>query len=285
MEDDPWATYLPVTALSAPFNTSLPPDSPTQVLIAGAFASSSPPTERSAAEPRCRLPWHVLAAIGGTSTDHGRVRSFSLVTTRLDGDGSAVPAIVGPVLRAGDQAFVSDTDAGSLDHDPTNDRAIGPLLLTPTLWSHVGLDADRDGARDPQDVDDAALATAVLVCSTGLDLRSPENQTTALAQLNARPGFARGVVLLAADYRADEARHPGTAPVVGPLPSGAPPPSTPAPPEATAEVEEWFRAHHDQRWSGPPSLPSWSPPPSPWEPTTSGAPLSPSEDPTEPTQR
>lgn len=238
----------------------------------------------AAAEPRCRLSWHLLAAVGGTSTDHGRVRSFRLVVTGLDEDGSARPAIVGPVLHAGERGLVSDTDAGALDHDPANDRAVGPLHLSPTLWSHVGLDADGDGVRDPQDVDDAALATAVLLCSTGLDLRSPESQTTALAQLNASAAFARRVVRLAEAYRADDALHPGTAPVAGPVPPGAPPSSDAPSPQATTEVEEWFRTHPDQRWRDAPSLSAWAPPPSPWVPTTPGTPPSPAADPTGPAQ-
>lgn len=230
----------------------------------------------AAAEPGCRLSWHLLAAIGRTTTDHGRVTSFSLITTHLDGDGTAVPAIVGPVLHEGQQSLVSDTDAGALDHDPTNDRAVGPLHLTPMLWAHVGLDADNDGARDPQDIDDAALATAVLLCSAGLaDLRSPNDQATALALLNASPAFARRVVPLATAYAADDDAHPPTPPLVVPVPGSGSPPSSALPsPEATATVKDWFQAHRDDRWSDAPSLPSWSPEasPSPWETCPTGSP-------------
>lgn len=221
----------------------------------------------AAAEPTCRLSWYLLAAIGRTSTDHGRTTAFSIVTTRLDDDGVAVPGIVGPAVHEGRQGLVSDTDAGALDHDPLNDRVVGPLHLTPTLWSHVGLDADNDGARNPQDVDDAALAAAVLLCSTELDLSSPKNQAVALGSLNASPELARVVLPLAEAYRADDRARPAgpaVVPVGPPIAAESESPGAAASPEATATVRAWFDDFRDPRWSGAPSPEAPPPGPTRW---------------------
>ena len=45
------------------------------------------------------------------------------------------------------------------------DRAVGPMQFIPSTWSVIGVDGDNDGKRNPQDIDDAALATAVYLCS------------------------------------------------------------------------------------------------------------------------
>ena len=63
-----------------------------------------------------------------------------------------------------------DTDAGQYDNDTRFDRAVGPMQFIPSTWSVVGVDGDSDGTRNPQDIDDAALATAVYLCSGDDDL-------------------------------------------------------------------------------------------------------------------
>lgn len=61
-----------------------------------------------------------------------------------------------------------DTDRGSLDRDPTYDRAVGPMQFIPGTWRRVGVDANGDGVKDPQDIGDAATAAAVYpVLGTG----------------------------------------------------------------------------------------------------------------------
>ena len=75
-----------------------------------------------------------------------------------------------------DTAVISDTDAGEYDSDAKFDRAVGPMQFIPSTWSVVGVDADGDAKRNPQDIDDAALATAVYLCS------GPDNLSTAAGQ-------------------------------------------------------------------------------------------------------
>ena len=47
------------------------------------------------------------------------------------------------------------------------------MQFIPSTWSVVGVDGDGDGKRNPQDIDDAALATAVYLCSGDEDLVAP----------------------------------------------------------------------------------------------------------------
>ena len=75
-----------------------------------------------------------------------------------------------PSTARNNTAGIRDTDAGQYDADAKYDRAVGPMQFIPSTWSVVGVDADGDGKRNPQDIDDAALATAVYLCSGDDDL-------------------------------------------------------------------------------------------------------------------
>jgi membrane-bound lytic murein transglycosylase B len=115
--------------------------------------------------PGCRLSWATLAGIGRVESHHGTSGA-----TQVDADGVARPAIVGVALdgSAGVRA-IADTDGGKLDGDPTQDRAVGPMQFLPTTWAKYGADGNGDGLRDPQQIDDAALATAHYLCDEGRD--------------------------------------------------------------------------------------------------------------------
>ena len=77
-----------------------------------------------------------------------------------------------------------DTDGGQLDKDPVYDRAVGPMQFIPSTWSSVKVDADGDGKRNPQDIDDASLASAVYLCSGSDDLASRSGQESAVFRYN-----------------------------------------------------------------------------------------------------
>jgi len=134
----------------------------------------------NSADQRCHLTWQLIAAIGKVESDHGRVNGNS-----LDDKGVAQPGIFGIALDGTHgTARISDTDAGQYDADSTYDRAIGPMQFIPSTWSVVGVDADGDGQRDPQDVDDAALGTAVYLCSGTDDLATVTGQRAAVYRYN-----------------------------------------------------------------------------------------------------
>ncbi len=107
-----------------------------------------------------------MAAVGRIESDHGRFGGSTLSSS-----GVAVPAIIGIALDGTrGTALIRDTDAGVHDDDRLFDHAVGPMQFLPATWSEVGVDADDDGARNPQDIDDSALAAAVYLCADDDDL-------------------------------------------------------------------------------------------------------------------
>ncbi len=128
--------------------------------------------------PDCHLDWSTLAGLGSVESligqDGGGLRP----------DGRPVVAIYGPSLDGkGKLASVADTDHGSVDGDPTVDRAVGPLQFLPSTWRLWGTDGDADGVSDPQDIDDAALTAARYLCAAG-DLGTPAGWTDAIFSYN-----------------------------------------------------------------------------------------------------
>jgi hypothetical protein len=134
----------------------------------------------NAADTTCHLPWQLVAAIGRVESDHGSVHG-----SHLTGNGLAKPPIFGLALDGThDTSTIADTDGGALDGDAKFDRAVGPMQFIPSTWSVVGVDADGDGQRNPQDIDDAALATAVYLCSGKDDLGTDGGRRSSVFRYN-----------------------------------------------------------------------------------------------------
>ncbi len=74
------------------------------------------------------------------------------------------------------------------------------MQFIPSTWSVVGVDADGDGKRNPQDIDDAALATAVYLCSGDDDLSSTAGQRAAVYRYNHSQSYVDLVLRIAAAY-------------------------------------------------------------------------------------
>ena len=163
------------------------------------------------ADRTCHLDWSLLAAVGQVVSRHGQVDGG-----KLTHHGVVKPGLVGKVVRNDAGRRLTDTDAGRLDGDRKHDRAVGPMLLAPSTWNVVGVDADSDGKRNPQDVDDAALGVSVLLCSGHLDLRKDKQVTKAVARINDDRQFVRAVLAVAADYARQAAATPVTV-VPGPV--------------------------------------------------------------------
>ncbi|ABL80040.1 secreted protein [Nocardioides sp. JS614] len=150
----------------------------------------------NAADKSCHLSWQLIAAIGRVESDHGRTNGNT-----LDAQGVARPGIYGIALDGSHGTTrITDTDAGQYDADARFDRAIGPMQFIPSTWSVVGVDADGDGQRNPQDVDDAALATAVYLCSGSDDLSTPAGQRAAVYRYNHSSSYVDLVLSIAAAY-------------------------------------------------------------------------------------
>ena len=165
-------------------------DANAQQIVANASTSGIPSAALSAyqraetvintADKSCNLAWQLIAAIGRVESNHGRFGGNVLNT-----DGVATPGIYGIALNGSNNtAEIFDTDAGQYDNDAVYDRAVGPMQFIPSTWSVVGVDADGDGVRNPQDIDDAALGTAVYLCSGSDDLSTRAGQEAAVFRYN-----------------------------------------------------------------------------------------------------
>ncbi|TDW17327.1 lytic transglycosylase domain-containing protein [Kribbella kalugense] len=148
------------------------------------------------ADPACHLPWTLVAAIGRVESNHGRFGGNS-----LNSQGVAVPGIYGPRLDGSSgMAKISDTDAGAFDGDGAFDRAVGPMQFIPGTWRAMGVDGDGDGVRNPQDIDDAAMSTAVYLCSGKTDLSKASDLNAAILRYNHSQQYADLVISIAKAY-------------------------------------------------------------------------------------
>jgi membrane-bound lytic murein transglycosylase B len=146
--------------------------------------------------PGCKLRWTTLAAIGKVESNHGSSNNATLYP-----DGQALPAIVGPALDGkGGRQPVADTDGGQLDNDIKWDHAVGPMQFIPSTWRTQAVDADNDGVRNPNDIDDAALAAANYLCSNGRDLATPGGWWDAIAAYNIPRSYGEAVFAAANNY-------------------------------------------------------------------------------------
>jgi hypothetical protein len=184
----PDGTVLPASAIEAPASVgdavgraaALTPGSASSIPQAALSAYQRAEAVINKADPSCALPWELIAAIGRVESDHGRFGGNT-----LDDQGVARPGIYGIALNGKNNTQdISDTDAGQYDNDTRHDRAVGPMQFIPSTWAVVGVDGDSDGTRNPQDIDDAALATAVYLCSGDDDLSAEKGQRASVYRYN-----------------------------------------------------------------------------------------------------
>ena len=178
----------------------------------------------NSADKSCNLTWQLVAAIGRVESNHGRYAG-----SVLDDDGVATPGIFGiPLDGTKGTRAISDTDGGQLDNDSRWDRAVGPMQFIPSTWSVVGVDADGDAQRNPQDIDDAALASAVYLCSGGDDLSTTAGQEKAIYRYNNSFDYVELVLSIMDAYASGDFTSVPTsvsaAPMIAPDPKFTPAP-------------------------------------------------------------
>ena len=78
---------------------------------------------------------------------------------------------------------------------------MGPMQFIPATWEEVGVDADGDGERNPDNIFDAATGAGVYLCSGDTDLRDPDQFATALHYYNPSDEYVALVSRLANAYR------------------------------------------------------------------------------------
>ncbi|HET7349505.1 MAG TPA: lytic murein transglycosylase [Marmoricola sp.] len=193
----PDGTSVPSEAIEAPASVPVPgviapavPEGSADSVVSSASSHGIPAPALAAyqraaqiidsADKSCNIPWELIAAIGRVESDHGRYGGNTLTSS-----GISRPGIYGIPLNGknGTQA-INDTDAGQLDNDRVYDRAVGPMQFIPSTWQVVKVDADGDSKRNPQDIDDAALATAVYLCSGDDNLSTRQGQEAAVYRYN-----------------------------------------------------------------------------------------------------
>jgi membrane-bound lytic murein transglycosylase B len=209
----PDGTRVPAQAVKAPASLT-PSHSLTsgnaQQLVSTASATGIPEvalaayqraaTVIDAADHTCHMPWQLVAAIGRVESDHGRADGNVLTNQGID-----KPGILGPVLNGTHGTVkIADTDAGQYDQDTRFDRAVGPMQFIPSTWAIVGVDADNDGQRNPQDIYDAALASAVYLCSGPDDLATTAGQRSAVYRYNHNQRYVDLVLAIEQAYLAGD---------------------------------------------------------------------------------
>jgi membrane-bound lytic murein transglycosylase B len=148
----------------------------------------------------CAIGWNTLAAIGYVESKHGTYKGASIADS-----GTVSPPIFGVALAGGATEHIADTDSGELDGDAEYDRAIGPMQLIPQSWRNWRVDASGDGKADPQNIDDASLATANYLCHSGGDLATENGWLTAIGSYNSAPAYIALVARLGDEYGAASA--------------------------------------------------------------------------------
>lgn len=146
------------------------------------------------------LSWTVLAGVGAVESGHG-------AGSRLSETGQVEPGIIGARLDGsgvgGNVTPYYDTDGGDLDGDVEFDRAVGPMQFLPETWDRWGQDGNGDGVRDPQNLYDAALATATYLCGdSGIDLGDRELLIQRLLVYNNSQTYVANVLAQADRYEA-----------------------------------------------------------------------------------
>ena len=148
--------------------------------------------------PACGLGWNTLAAIGWAESRHGTHGGSS-----VGPDGTVTPAIIGVALDGGSTEVITDTDGGALDGDTEHDRAVGPMQLIPQTWRNWHVDANADGVEDPQNIVDAAMATANYLCRASGDMTTETGWRAGVAAYNSAPAYIAKVAQQATAYGAE----------------------------------------------------------------------------------
>jgi membrane-bound lytic murein transglycosylase B len=150
-----------------------------------------------AADAECNIDWALLAGIGKVESNHGRYGGNG-----VDASGTVRPGIYGiPLNGTNNTAVIRDTDGGVFDRDTSFDRAVGPMQFIPGTWRSVGVDANGDGRKDPQNLMDAVTGAAVYLCSGPGNLGTESGARTAVLRYNPSAAYADEVLAIARAYR------------------------------------------------------------------------------------
>ncbi|GHG77456.1 lytic transglycosylase domain-containing protein [Streptomyces griseocarneus] len=177
--------------------------------------------------PSCHIPWQLVAGIGKVESHHAAMGG------RLNPDGTTERQILGPQLTGGEFAKITDTDGGRWDGDKLYDRAVGPTQFIPSTWVLFGADGNGDGVQDPNNIFDAAAATARYLCSGNKDLTRAADLDKAVLSYNNSREYVNAVLAWMRTYQKGEVGPVPDGPGLPPSPSGNTPAGTQPTPSGT----------------------------------------------------
>nr|WP_196054878.1 lytic murein transglycosylase [Nocardia aurantiaca] len=158
--------------------------------------------------PTCNMPWNMLAGIGRVESTHG-------FGGKVDDDGNPLRPIYGPVLDGSlyGNNVIQTAEGGDLDGLSGNyRRAVGPMQFLPETWRKYAADGNGDGIADPQNMYDAALTAGKYLCSGGLDMRDPGQQTRAILRYNNSMAYVANVMAWETAYGSGVSPSPAALP-------------------------------------------------------------------------
>ncbi len=161
----------------------------------------------AAENPVCGMSWAMLAGIG-------RVESTHVFGGKADDNGNPLSPVYGPVLNGSlyGNNVIHDSDGGELDGIQGYDRAVGPMQFLPETWKRYAADGNGDGIADPQNLFDATLTAGKYLCSGGLDMRDPAQETRAILRYNNSMAYVANVMAWEVAYRNGVAPQPAQLP-------------------------------------------------------------------------
>jgi membrane-bound lytic murein transglycosylase B len=159
---------------------------------------------KAASMPACGLSWTTLAAIGEIESSNGQHGGST-----IGPDGTVTPPIFGVALNGDGVALIPDSDGGAIDGDATSDRAVGPMQLIPQTWRNWHTDGNGDGVEDPQNIDDAVMATTNYLCRASTALDTEAGWRAAISAYNSTDAYLRSVARAGVAYNAAAAKVTG----------------------------------------------------------------------------
>ncbi|NNK92602.1 MAG: hypothetical protein HKO87_09235 [Acidimicrobiia bacterium] len=150
------------------------------------LTAGTPPPEPTTATTD--LPVAPPAATGGEASGDGG-----------DAAGAGGEPVEEPVIRR--LALIADTDDGVLDGDSRYDRAVGPMQFIPQTWRTYETDGNHDDLMEPQNIYDAALASARYLCTAAGSMASEAGLDRAYFAYNHDEAYTEAVKAAAYAYR------------------------------------------------------------------------------------